>query len=289
MSNQFGAQSMIAPLKQVLVKRPDSAFGQADPLTWHYARQPNLEKAQQQHDQLTGHLQKAGVEVIFHDTEQPGRADAVFVFDPAIVTDRGAIVLRMGKTQRRGEEAAMADKFHALGIPIIHTMIEPSLAEGGDLLWIDEKTLAVGIGFRTNRAGFQQLHQVLAPQGVTVIPVELPYFTGPEACLHLLTMISIVDEKLAVVYLPLMSVPFYEGLLARGFKLIEVDDAEFETMATNILAIRPGEVIMIAGNDRTRARLEDAGCFVHTYDGGDISLITEGGPTCLTRPLWRSY
>jgi dimethylargininase len=288
MKRPYGSQSMIAPLHTVLVKRPDSAFAVQDPSVWHYTARPDLDSAQEEHDGLVALLRQAGVEVLYHDQEQPGRADAIYVFDPAIVTDHGAIILQMGKALRRGEEAAMARQMEALGIPIHYTLHGAARAEGGDLLWIDHDTLAVGLGFRTNAAGLYQLQEALSGSGVQIIPVELPYHTGPEACLHLLSLISIVDHGLAVVYPPLLSIPFWEYLSQEsGFRFIVVPPDEFVTMGTNVLALAPGHCLMLEGNPVTQRRLEEAGCTVLTYQGDEISLKAEGGPTCLTRPLWR--
>lgn len=284
---QYGSQSMIAPLHKVLVKRPDEAFAVDDPQAWHYTGRPNLPAAQQEHDNLVALLRQAGSEVVYHDEAQPGHADAIFVFDPAIVTDHGAIILSMGKAQRRGEEAAMARSLEALGVPILYTLHGGASAEGGDLLWLDHDTLAVGQGFRTNAEGFHQLREALNEIGARVLPVELPYYTGPEACLHLLSLISIVDHQVAVVYSPLLAVPFWQELNRRDFKLIEVPDAEFATMGPNVLALAPGRCLMLEGNPITRRRLEEAGCEVMTYCGDEISLKAEGGPTCLTRPVLR--
>ncbi len=278
---------MIAPLRTVMVRRPDEAFAVDDPVMWHYTHRPDLELARQEHDTLVGLLRQAGAEVIYHDEPHPDRADAIFVFDPAIVTDNGAIILSMGKPQRRGEEAAMARRFEALGIPLLYTLHGKARAEGGDLLWLDHDTLAVGLGFRTNTEGLRQLREALSGIGVSVIPVELPYYTGPEACLHLLSLISIVNHNTAVVYPQLLSVPFWQELMRRGFGLIEVPDAEFATMGPNVLALAPGKCLMLAGNPITRRRLEDAGCEVVTYTGNELSLKAEGGPTCLTRPILR--
>ena len=287
MNKSYGGQSMITPLRRVLVKRPDRHFAVDDAAKWHYTARPKLEPAQQEHDALTNLLRQAGAEVIYHDEVQPERADAIFVFDPALITDRGAIILSMGKALRRGEEAAMTRRFEALDIPIHFSLSGEARAEGGDLLWVDPKTLAVGLGFRTNRAGLSQLEAALADSGVTVIPVELPYYTGPEACLHLLSLISIVDEKIAVVYPPLLSVPFWQLLMELGFHLIEVPPEEFETMGPNVLALAPGQCLMLAGNPITQQRLVEAGCEVLTYRGDEISLKAEGGATCLTRPILR--
>jgi N-dimethylarginine dimethylaminohydrolase len=270
-----------------MVRRPDESFAVDDPLVWHYTGRPDLEIAQQEHDGLVALLRQAGAEVIYHDEPQHERADAIFVFDPAIVTDHGAIMLSMGKAQRRGEEAAMTHRFESLGIPLLYTLHDEARAEGGDLLWLDHDTLAVGLGFRTNAEGLRQLREALSGIGVSVIPVELPYYTGPETCLHLLSLISIVDHNTAVVYPPLLSVPFWQELERRSFRLIEVPDAEFATMAPNVLALAPGKCLMLEGNPITRRRLEDAGCEVVTYKGNEISLKAEGGATCLTRPILR--
>jgi dimethylargininase len=288
MKKTYGSQSMIAPLRRVLVKRPDQAFAAKDPDKWHYSDRPNLAAAQREHDALVALLRQSGTEVLYHDEMQPDQADAIFVFDPAIVTDSGAVILSMGKALRRGEEAAMARCFQRLDVPIYYTLQGKARAEGGDLLWVDHDTLAVGLGFRTNAEGARQLSEALSGLGVSVIPVELPYYTGPDACLHLLSLISIVDHKLAVIYPPLLSVPFWQYLRdERGFHLVEVPPEEFETMGPNVLALAPGQCLMLEGNPITRQRLAEAGCKVLTYRGNEISLKAEGGPTCLTRPILR--
>jgi dimethylargininase len=285
----YGCQSMVEPLRRVLVKRPGEAFGAADPVAWHYTGRPDLGEAQREHDALVEILRSAGVEVVDHPGAQPGRADAMYVFDPALVTDRGAVILRMGKALRRGEEAAMARRLEELGIPILAALEGgEATAEGGDLLWLDRQTLAAGQGFRTNAEGTRQLRESLAPLGVAVVPVELPYWTGPEACLHLLSLISLVDHDLAVVYPRLLPVPFWLLLRDRGIRLVEVPEEEFPTQGPNVLALAPRKALMLEGNPVTRSRLEAAACEVLTYRGREISWKAEGGPTCLTRPLWRS-
>lgn len=283
----YGAQSMVAPLRTVLVKRPDEAFAVDDPVAWHYAGRPDLAVAQQEHDALVALLRQGGAEVIYHDESQPGHADAIFTFDPAIVTDHGAIILSMGKSQRRGEEAAMAHRLEGLGVPLLYTLHDEARAEGGDLLWMDHDTLAVGLGFRTNAEGLRQLREALTEIGLNLIPVELPYYTGPDACLHLLSLISIVDYHTAVVYPSLLAVPFWQELQQRDFRLVEVPEEEFPTMGTNVLALAPGKCLMLEGNPITKGLLEEAGCEVMTYRGNEISLKAEGGPTCLTRPILR--
>ena len=288
MAKGYGSQSMVDPLRRVLVKRPDEAFAVDDWAAWHYSGRPNLDIARQEHEALVGMLREAGADVLYHDELQHDRADAIFVHDPAIVTDHGAIILRMGKEMRRGEEAAIARRIEELGVPIHYELHDEARAEGGDLLWLDHDTLAVGQGFRTNEEGLEQLREALEPLGVTLIPVPLPYYGGPDACLHLMSLISLVDHDAAVIYLPLLPVPFWLYLRERELRFIEVPDEEFESMGTNVLALAPGKSLMLEGNPITNRRLEEAGCEVFTYKGNEISLKAEGGPTCLTRPILRS-
>lgn len=283
----YGAQSMVAPLRRVVVRRPDASFAVDDPAAWNYTARPDLPAAQAEHDALVETLRAFGSEVIYADAPQPGRADSIFVHDPALVTDAGAVLLRMGKALREGEEAALGAALQAAGVPVLGSLGGAARAEGGDLLWLDERTLAAGVGFRTNAEGVRQLQAILGPLGVTVVPVELPWYQGPAACLHLMSLISLVAERLAVAYLPLMSVPFVQELERRGVALVEVPEAEFLTMGTNVLALAPGELLMLEGNPVTRARLAAAGCEVRTYVGREISLKAEGGATCLTRPVLR--
>ena len=289
MSRDYGSQSMIAPLRRVLVKRPEQAFAVADPERWHYASRPDLEIAQSEHDALVSLLRDGGAEVIYHDAEQKDHADAIFVFDPAIVTDEGAGIGGWGEGRGEGEGVGRGRGFGGLGSAVLFALHGQARAEGGDLLWVDHDTLAVGLGFRSNREGLRQLEEGLRPLGISVIPVELPFYTGPEACLHLLSLISIVDHKLAVVYPPLLSVPFWLTLREGGFRLIEVPIEEFETMGPNVLALSPGRCVMLEKNPITQGRLEAAGCEVMTYRGNEISLKAEGGATCLTQPILRQY
>lgn len=279
---------MIAPLRRVVVRRPDEAFGTADPQLWHYTAAPDLREAVAEHDALVALLRAGGAEVLYHDRPLPGKADALFVHDPVLVTERGTIVLRMGKELRRGEEPALAEYLESLGVPVLYRLSGGASAEGGDLLWLDARTLAVGLGFRTNPEGLRQLGEALEPLGVELVAVPLPVYQGPAACLHLQSLISLVDEGKAVVYRPLLTVPFFEELERRGIELIDVHEDELATLGTNVLALSPGRCLMLEGNPRTRERLERAGCSVATFRGADVAMKAEGGPTCLTRPILRA-
>ena len=287
MARDFGSQSMVARLRRVLVRRPDAAFAVDDPSPWGYAGVPNLVAAQEEHDAFVGLVASQGAEILRHEAALPGLADSIFVFDPALVTDAGAVILRMGKALRRGEEAAMARALKTLGVPVLFSLRGRATAEGGDLLWVDHDTLAVGQGFRTNAEGFDQLRKGLQEIHVETVPVPLPYLDGPERCLHLLSLVSPVAEDLAVVYPRLLPVPFWKSLKDHGFDFVVVPDEEFPTMAPNVLALAPKDCVMLDDNPVTKARLEEAGCRVRTYRGREISLKAEGGATCLTRPILR--
>jgi dimethylargininase len=283
----YGGQSMVAPLLKVLMREPDENFCVPDPDKWHYTGTPHLQRARSEHRELKQIIESLGVETVLHDESLPGKADSIYVFDPALITDAGAILLNMGKRLRRGEETALGRIFEKNGIPILGRLSEPATAEGGDMFWLDRNTLAAGVGFRTNRDGIRQIGNLLRPFDITLLTADLPFYQGPDACLHLLSLISMIDDRLAVIYKPFFPVPLFQELENRGFEFIEVPDQEFPTMGCNILAIAPRVCIMLEGNPVTKSRIEKCGCRVFTYPGNEISLKAEGGPTCLTRPLLR--
>jgi N-dimethylarginine dimethylaminohydrolase len=279
---------MVGRLRRVMVRRPDEAMAAADPARWHYTAPIDLGAAREAHDVLISALRGWDVEVLFHDEPLPDHADAVFVFDPALVTDAGTVLLSMGKGLRRGEEEALGRSLQRHGVPVLGRIEGDGRVEGGDTLWLDHDTLAVGRGFRTNAEGVRQLRELLGPIGVTVLDYDLPFFTGPEACLHLLSLISPVDVDLAVAHTPLMPTAFWAELQRRGVRLLEVPEDEFlRTQATNVLAVAPRRVIMLDENPVTRHMLEAEGCEVATFPGAALSFKAEGGPTCLTRPVLR--
>lgn len=240
-----------------------------------------------EHQALVETVMASGAEIIWHDEPLPDHADAIFCHDPVVVADCGAILLRMGKPLRRGEEEALGRTLVKAGVPIAGRLVGDALAESGDLMWLDRSTLAAGVGFRTNATGVSQLQRILGPS-VSVLPVELPYFHGPDACLHLMSLISMVDRDLAVAYPTLLPVSFIERLSRQGIELVEAPESEFGTMATNALALGPRRCVMLEGNPITQRRLEAAGCSVTTYRGREVSLKAEGGATCLTRPVLRA-
>jgi dimethylargininase len=211
--------------------------------------------------------------------------DAIYTYDPALVGDDGAIMLRPGKEGRRGEVDVMAADFVEAGVPIVTRLEAPATAEGGDTLWLDDSTLLVGRGYRTNDEGIAQLAGALP--GVEVVAFDLPHLHGAGEVLHLLSLLSPLDTDLAVAYPPLMPVRLLELLAGRGIDLVEVPDEEFETMGPNVLALAPRVALALEGNDETRRRMAAAGVDVRVYRGDEISRKGDGGPTCLTRPLLR--
>jgi dimethylargininase len=283
-ARQFGCQSMVAQLRRVLVRPPaPGSWAAWKPYGWR--EEPDPACMEEEHEAFRTLLGDAGVEVIVAATPHSLDPDAIYVYDPALVTDDGAVMLRPGKEGRRGEVEVMAADFVEAGLPIAGRLDAPAMAEGGDTLWLDERTLLVGRGYRTNDEGIRQLGEALP--GVDVAAFDLPHLRGAGEVLHLMSLLSTLDVDLAVAYPPLMPVRLMELLAERGIELVEVPDEEFETMGSNVLALGPRVALALEGNDETRRRLEKAGVDVRVYRGDEISRKGDGGPTCLTRPLLR--
>ena len=253
----------------------------------NFTAAPDFELAIAQYNRFLALLSSSGCEITMLPKAEGAGLDSIYVRDGSIVCDRGVILCQMGKPQRAGEPVAQEAALRALGCPILGTIQPPGRLEGGDVAWLDERTIAVGRGYRTNDAGIAQLRALLGDSVDEFITVALPHWRGPDDVFHLMSIISPVDRDLAVVYSPLLPVPFRDGLLEKGIQLIEVPDAEFESMGANVLALAPRRCLMVAGNPITRQKLEAAGATVLEYDGSEISLKGGGGPTCLTRPLDR--
>ncbi len=280
MTIQTGARS----LRRVYVRAPEpadlstwAAYG------WHHRPDPG--RIAEEHAAFREELARAGADVVLGRTPVAGDPDAIYAYDPLLLTDAGAILLRPGKEGRRGEPEALAADLTELGIPIAGRLEEPATAEGGDMFWLDERTLLVGIGYRTNDAGAARLRELL-PQ-TEVVAFDLPHQTGPEDCLHLMSLISPLDDDLVVAFSPLLPVRLVQLLDAREIRRVEVPVQEYPTMGPNVLAMGPRLALALEGNPETRRRLEAAGVEVRTYAGDQISRNGDGGPTCLTRPLDR--
>ena len=284
---------MVAPLRRVIVKRPEEAFRSSEHirLEWealHYTRPPDFGRAVEHHRHFVSLISDAGAEVLYLPANDRTGLDSLYAHDPVLLTDRGAVIFQTGKPERRGEGPAFEDALKTWGVPILGAVDGVATAEAGDLIWLDGRTLIAGRGFRTNAAGIERLATLLRPLGIGVIPFELPYWNGPEDVLHLMSFISLLDGGLAVVYRRLLPVPLFELLAERGIQLIDVPDEEYGTLGCNVLAVSPRKVIVVRGNPVTRRRLEAAGCTVTDFDGTEICIPGAGGPTCLTRPLLRA-
>ncbi|MGH3031617.1 MAG: dimethylarginine dimethylaminohydrolase family protein [Gaiellaceae bacterium] len=284
-ARQFGCQSMTGRLLRVLVRAPRSE----DCVLWRafgWRAEPDPARMAREHEAFRALLAEAGAEVVLAETPHGGDPDSIYVYDPALVSDRGALLLRPGKEGRRSEVDTMAADLVEAGVPAAARLEAPALAEGGDTLWLDERTLLIGIGYRTNEAGVRTLREALPD--IEVITFDLPHLNGAGEVLHLMSLLSPLDSDLAVAYLPLLPVRLVQLLAERGIELVQVPDEEFATMGPNVLALAPRVALALEGNDETRRRMEKAGVDVHTYQGDEISRKGDGGPTCLTRPLLRA-
>ena len=289
--NAYGSQAMSARLARVLMRRPGPSLVAADPAKWHYGPTFDGSKAVEQYRAFARLVEKSGSEILWIEDEGDGLADSMFTHDPSLMTDKGAVILRMGKALRLAEAGLHEAAYAKAGIPILGRIVAPGTVEGGDCVWVDAQTLAVGRGVRTNQAGIDQLSTILAPLGVAVLGFDLPLWLGEEACLHLMSVISPLADDLALVHAPLLPASFYLLLKERGIRLIVAPPEEFAAsngLNLNVLPTSPRNVIMVEGFPRTKAAMEAAGCVVETFPADALCIACEGGPTCLTRPVLRA-
>ncbi len=289
----MSAHSESGKLTSLFIKKASAAFIDEAHVSKHwealnYLGKPDMRKALEEYDAFEKILKDNGAEILYLPQEETVNMDSIYCRDAAIATSKGMIICNMGKAGRINEPAAEQRAFEANGIPVLGVITAPGTLEGGDVAWLDEKTLAVGHTYRTNEEGIRQLTNLLAPLGVTVMSVPMPHYKGPSDVFHLMSVLSPVDHNLAVVYSPLIPIVFRNELIARGYELVEVPDAEFDSMGCNVLALAPRVCLMVKGNPITKARLEKAGCKVIEYEGEEISVKGGGGPTCLTRPVMRA-
>ena len=289
----YSCHNMVNPIKKIILKHPKDAFKDQDTINKQFSRlnyfeAPNFNKAISDYDKFVGLLISFDIELHFLPKDNSTSIDSIYTHDPCVVSNNGVILCNMGKKSRLAEPNTMEEYFKSIQLPILGRIKAPGTLEGGDVVWIDEKTIAVGEGYRTNKEGIKQLKHLLSDQVEKVISVPIPHWTGPKDCLHLMSNISPIDHNLYLVYSRLLPVPFRKYLLDRNIELIDVPDEEYESMGCNVLAVAPRKVIMINGNLITKQLLEKKDIEVYTYDGAEISIKGAGGPTCLTRPFVRS-
>ena len=285
--------SMVGNLELVLVCSPRSAgWDQAERAAhWQelgFLHAPDFNQAQGQHESLCSQLAAAGAEIEELSPADNLTLDAVYTHDASLPTDFGLIAMRPGKTNRIPEEERHLAYAAKSGISVLGKINAPGSTEAGDMVWLDSRTLLIGRGYRTNAEGIQRMRSLLAPKGVEVLSAPLPYGSGPAACLHLMCLISLLDETTALVDLSWLSVETVELLQTRGFHFIEIDPSERDTLACNVLSLGERRLLAIEENRRTNQKLRSAGFDVRTFPGSEICINGSGGPTCLTRPLRRS-
>ena len=279
----FGVRSMFEPLRRVLLRRPVIA-GEFSAAGW---RAPDAGLLARQHEAFGQLLTDLGC-VVEVAPAIDGMVDATYVRDPGLVTGTGAVLFQMAKPARTAEPAHLGAALQAACVPVTARLSGAARADGGDFIWLDERTVLAGRSYRTNAEGLRQMAAILAVEGAGLEPVDLPHDHGPGHVLHLMSLISPAAGDLAVVYPPLAPVALMQTLAERGIRVVPVAAEEYQTMGCNVLAVEPRRVVMVNGNPQTRAALEAAGCEVHGYDGSEISIKGDGGPTCLTAPIWRN-
>lgn len=288
----YGCQSMIGKIESILIKRPQQAFISQENLdkTWEefkYFGCPDYETVLKEYEVFEKYITENVENVYYLPEDDRTGLDSIYTHDPLKITKKGAIYFPMGKELRGREREATRAFLEEIGIPTLGQIEAPGKMEGGDVLWIDEKTVAIGRGYRTNDEGIRQFKELTKDIIDEYIIVPMPHGEGEDACLHLMSIISFVDTDKAVVYSKFMPVFFREYLLERGITLIEADDDEYDYLGTNLLALEPGKVILIKGCPKVEGKLKELGVEVMTYEGKELSYRGTGGPTCLTCPLCR--
>jgi N-dimethylarginine dimethylaminohydrolase len=275
---------MVCPPRHAGWDRPERATAWRE-LGFHHA--PDSRVAQAEHDALCGLLKEAGADVVCLPDGDSLSLDAVYTHDASLPTNHGLILMNPGKRSRLAEAQAHAKFAARLGVPILGEVRAPGNSEAGDIVWLDSRTLLIGCGYRTNQVGISQMQQLLAPTGVEVLSAPLPYGSGPAACLHLMSLMSMLDEQTLLVDLPWLAVETVEYLRSRGLRLIEIDYPERDSLACNVLSLGGKRVVALSENVATNQKLRDAGFDVRTFSGSELCINGSGGPTCLTRPLLR--
>ncbi len=285
--------SMYTPLKHVIVKHPKDAFRSQKHLsdewkTFNYLSEPNFEEALKEYAEFVEILKKYVDTIDYLPLSDEVGLDSLYAHDPVKFTPKGAILLKSGKKLRQPEASIYKAFLQDKGISIIGELTGDGVADGGDIVWLDDRTLAVGRGYRTNDEAIRQLKEMTAEMVDEFIVVQLPHDLGEAECLHLMSFISMVDKDLAVVHSRLMPVFFRQLLVERGIQLVEVPKDEYDTLGCNVLALAPRVCVIPEGNTVTKQQLIQAGATVFEYKGHQISVLGTGGPTCLTCPVIRA-
>ena len=288
----FNCNNMVDPIKKILLNHPKNAFFNQNKINSEFKElnffdAPDYNESLNEYEAFIDILKFHDIELYFLDKNNTNTIDSIYAHDPFIISNDGAIICNMGKKNRISEIENVKIFLKNNEIPILGEISAPGKLEGGDIVWIDKYNIAIGIGYRSNIEGAKQLGEILSGCVKNIIPVPLPHWNGPNDCLHLMSNLSPIDSNLFLVFSKLLPVQFIQYLKENKIELIEVPFNEYETMACNVLAIAPREVIMLEGNPITKKLLENENVIVHTYKGSEISLKGAGGPTCLTKPFLR--
>ena len=289
----FNCNNMIDPIKKIILKHPKTAFINQKKInkefnTLNFTEAPDFNESLNEYDSFIKILDLFGIEKYFLEKNDSTSIDSIYTHDPLVITNKGVVLCNMGKVNRISESKAIKEFLIELKIPILGEITSPGKLEGGDIVWINKKTIAVGNGYRTNNEGIKQLKQILSNTVERIISVPLPHWNGPNDCLHLMSNLSPLDSDLFLVYSRLLPVQFLEQLQKYNIELIDVPDKEYYTMGCNVLALSPRKVVMLKGNPITKKKLKAKNVEVFTYKGNEISLKGSGGPTCLTKPFLRT-
>ena len=284
---------MVDPIKKIILKHPKAAFINQKKInkefnTLNFTEAPDFNESLNEYDSFIKILDSFGIEKYFLEKNDSTSIDSIYTHDPLVITNKGVVLCNMGKVNRTSESKAIKEFLIELKIPILGEITSPGKLEGGDIVWINKRTIAVGTGYRTNNEGVNQLKQILSNTVERIIPVPLPHWNGPNDCLHLMSNLSPIDSDLFLIYSRLLPVQFLEKLQKYNIELIDVPDEEYYTMGCNVLALSPRKVVMLKGNPITKKKLEAKNVEVFTYKGNEISLKGSGGPTCLTKPFLRT-
>ena len=287
----YGVSSMVAPLQRVALHAPGNTLRNADAHQWHYGDSFDPKELGKDYRKFVSYIERAGVEVLWMP-ENTESADAVFTYDASLMTPQGAILMNPGKMLRKGESDLHRLFYQAINIPVIGQVTGDATCEAGDTLWLDDHTLLIGRGYRTNQAGVTQMQSMLGNQGINVLAFDLPCYQGEQACLHLMSLISLLAEDLALVHKVLLPVALAQLLRSRGIELLEAPTDEFEAsggLNLNVLTLAPRQVVAIDGYDQTLSLMHNAGCKIDIFSGDSLCIPCEGGPTCMTRPILRGF
>ncbi len=278
-----GVTSEYRKLRKVLLCKPDYyrwlPINEPAAKVMREGQTFELGDAKKQHREFSEALSSAGVEVLYVECRKD-RHYQVYTRDVGVPTRRGVLLGRFRESARKGEENFAEEAFIKGGIPIIGRVSEGSL-EGGDVHYVDDETLAIGVGARSTLEGIKEAEGTLRGLGLTIIPVEFP-----EGYLHLDLLFVVIGDRICVACIEMLPPSFLEMLKHKKFTMLEVSKEEAMELKSNVLSLDEKTVLSFRENRRLNDKLEALGFEVLKPE---INIFTRGGggPRCLTFPLER--